>query len=287
MGLTPTLMQNAKIWAKRIGNDDKYQAKETTGYSNQLSEHVVICGFGRVGQTIARFLQLEGVPSLALDVDPVRVSEARAAGENIQFGNARYGEILEAAGIKRAKLVIITFGDYNKSEAVVQKALELDPDAKILVRTRNDEHLEKLQVMGVTEVVPETLEGSLMLVSHVLYMTGVPVKRIFKRIQTERKNRYGKLHGFYRGEDVDMAPSRVDMLEFLHAVLLSDDAWAIGKTVADLKLDDRRVTLKGLRRDGIEMPEPAEDMVLLPQDILIIKGKPRRVERVEQFLLGG
>ena len=287
MALTPTLMQNAKTWAKRIGNDDKFQAKETTEYSNHLSDHVVICGFGRVGQTIARFLQLEGVQSLALDVDPVRVSEAKAAGENIQFGNARYGEILEAAGIKRAKLVIITFGDYNKSEAVVQKALELDPNLKILVRTRNDEHLEKLQVMGVTEVVPETLEGSLMLVSHVLYMTGVPVKRIFKRIQTERKNRYGKLHGFYRGEDIDMAPSRVDMLEFLHAVLLSDDAWAIGKTIADLRLEDRRVTLKGLRRDGVELPEPAEDMVLLPQDILVIKGKPRRVERVEQYLLGG
>ena len=287
MALTPTLMQNAKKWAKRIGNDDKFQAKETTEYSNHLSDHVVICGFGRVGQTIARFLQLEGVQSLALDVDPVRVSEAKAAGENIQFGNARYGEILEAAGIKRAKLVIITFGDYNKSEAVVQKALELDPNLKLLVRTRNDEHLEKLQVMGVTEVVPETLEGSLMLVSHVLYMTGVPVKRIFKRIQTERKNRYGKLHGFYRGEDIDMAPSRVDMLEFLHAVLLSDDAWAIGKTIADLRLEDRRVTLKGLRRDGVELPEPAEDMVLLPQDILVIKGKPRRVERVEQYLLGG
>lgn len=287
MALTPTLMNNAKNWAKKIGNDDKFEQSESAQSISQMSDHVIICGFGRVGQTISRFLQLEAVPFVALDVDPVRVSEAKAAGENIHFGNARHGEILEAAAVKRAKLVIITFGDYNKSEAVVHKVLEIAPDTKILVRTRNDEHLEKLQVMGVAEVVPETLEGSLMLVSHVLYMTGVPVKRIFNRIQTERKNRYGKLHGFYRGEDIDMRPERVDMLEFLHAVLLTDEAYATGKSIAELRLDERRVSLKGLRRNGVELSDPSLETVLLPQDILIIKGKPRRVERVEQFLLGG
>ena len=287
MAMTPTLIHNAKHWAKKLTRDKSRNQESQAEFESQLSEHVIICGFGRVGQTISRFLKLEAVPFLALDVDPVRVSEAKAAGENIHFGNARYGEILEAAGVDKAKLVIITFGDYNKSEAVVQKVLKLAPDVKILVRTRNDEHLEKLQVMGVSEVVPETLEGSLMLVSHVLYMTGVPVSRIFKRLQNERKSRYGKLHGFYRGEETDMGPSKVDMLEFLHAILLSDDAQAIGKTIAELRLDERRVTLTGLRRNGVELSEPEPDTVLMPQDILIVKGKPRRVERVEQYILGG
>ncbi|NQZ08175.1 MAG: cation:proton antiporter [Algicola sp.] len=287
MALTPSLVHNSQFFARKIARDDNHHDKETFEQESQLSEHVIICGFGRVGQTISRFLKLEAVPFIALDVDPVRVSEAKAAGENIQFGNARYGEILEAVGVRRAKLVIITFGDYNKTEAVVQKVLKIDPEVKILVRTRSDEHLEKLQVMGVSDVVPESLEGSLMLVSHVLYMTGVPVKRILKRIQLERKNRYGKMHGFYRGEDTDMGPDKIDRLEFLHAILLSDGASAIGKTLLELGLDDRRIILTGLRRDGVEMSDPAPDTVLISQDILIVRGKPRQVERVEQFLLGG
>ncbi len=287
MAMTPTMVHHSQVLAKKISPDDSLIGEETPDYENNLSDHVIICGFGRVGQTVSRFLKMEAVPFIALDMDPVRVSEAKTAGENIQFGNARYSEILEAAGLARAKLVIITFGDYNKSEAVVQKVLKLHPEVKILVRTRTDEHLEKLQVMGVSEVVPESLEGSLMLVSHVLYMTGVPVPRILKRLQKERKNRYGKLHGFYRGEDTNMGPARVDMLEFLHAILLTDDAKAIGKTIAELRLEDRRVTLSGLRRNGVELPDPPAETVLMPQDILIVKGKPRRVERAEQYILGG
>lgn len=288
MAMTPSLVHNAQHLAKKISkNDENQMIDDGPGIESTLAEHVIICGFGRVGQTVSRFLKMEAVPFIALDMDPVRVSEAKAAGENIHFGNARYSEILEAAGLERAKLVIITFGDYNKSEAVVQKVLKMQPDMKILVRTKTDEHLEKLQVMGVSEVVPESLEGSLMLVSHVLYMTGVPVPRILKRLQRERKNRYGKLHGFYRGEDIDMGPARVDMLEFLHAILLTDDAKAIGKTIAELRLEDRRVALSGLRRNGVELPDPPPDTVLMPQDILIVKGKPRRVERVEQYILGG
>lgn len=287
MAMTPTLVHHSQHLAKKLTKEEGNAQSEQPEYESQLADHVIICGFGRVGQTVSRFLKMEAVPFIALDMDPVRVSEAKAAGENIQFGNVRYQEILQAAGLDRAQLVIVTFGDYNKSEAVVQKIMKLRPDVKTLVRTRSDEHLEKLQVMGATEVVPESLEGSLMLVSHVLYMTGVPVPRILKRLQRERKNRYGKLHGFYRGEDTDMGPSKVDMLEFLHAILLSDDAQAIGKTIEELRLEDRRVTLTGLRRNGVELSDPSPDTVLMPQDIIIVRGKPRRVERAEQYILGG
>ncbi len=288
MALTPSLIHHSEFLAKKITGGDEHNEKESVPeYQNQLTEHVIICGFGRVGQTISRFLKLEAVPFMALDTDPIRVGEARTAGENVQFGNARYSEILQAAGVERAKLVIVTFGDYHKSEAVVENVLKLAPNTKILVRTRSDEHLERLKEMGVAEVVPENLEGSLMLVSHVLYMTGVPVGRIFKRVQRERKNRYGKLHGFYRGEETDMGPSKVDMLEFLHAVSLSNDAKAIGKTIAELRLADRRVELSGFRRNGVELSNPSEDTMLIAQDVLIIKGKPRRVERAEQYILAG
>jgi CPA2 family monovalent cation:H+ antiporter-2 len=287
MALTPSLIHHSQLLANKITGGEDVHDETTPNYENELTEHVIICGFGRVGQTVSRFLKLEAVPFVALDLDPIRVGEARAAGENVQFGNAKYTEILQAAGISRAKLVIVTFGEYSKSEAVVENVLKLVPKVKVLVRTRSDEHLERLKAMGVSEVVPEDLEGSLMLVSHVLYMTGVPVTRIFKRVQRERKNRYGKLHGFYRGEDTDMGPSRVDMLEFLHVISLSSDAKAIGKTIDELRLEDRRVELTGFRRNGIELSDPPGDTVLEAQDVLIVKGKPRRVERAEQFLLGG
>lgn len=290
MAITPYLMSKSLPLAKMITSVDGYneQTDNKPEFESKLQEHVVICGFGRVGQTVSRFLKLEAIPYIVLDIDPVRVKEAQAAGENVQFGHARDKDIVKAANVAQAKLVIVTFGDFNKAASVISNVKELAPDAKILVRTPNDDNLQEFQKSGVTEVVPESLEGSLMLVSHVLYMSGVPVSRILRRVRKERKNRYGFLHGFFPGETTDLrSTSKRDRLEFLHAVSLSSNASSIGKRIEELQLEERRVVIQGLRRDGEEISEPDPSTLLKAHDILVIKGKPRRVERAERFLLEG
>ncbi len=287
MALTPLLMDKSMVLAQKLVGlfvkEVTTPEHELQAIGKELKGHVIICGFGRVGQTVSRFLKLEAIPYIALDIDPVRITEATSAGEIVKFGNAREPEVLSAAGLANAKLIVVTLADVHKAEAIVEKIRQLSPSIRILVRTKNDDYLTQLQNAGVTEVVPETLEGSLMLVSHVLYMSGVPVPRVLKRVRTERENRYGMLHGFYPGED----SGGRQRLELLHAVSLNHDAFAIGRTIESLNLTSRRVSLAGLRRGENEIADPGEDMVLEPMDILILKGKPRSVERAERYLLQG
>lgn len=294
MAITPYLIDNSYQFSTSFINrffptkENKAEFEHnSTGKFEGFNQHVVICGYGRVGQTVGRFLKAEAIPFIAIDSDAIRVKEAQAAGENIHFGQSKQKEILKGANIESSRLLIITFADKETALAIVNSAKQLAPKVKILVRMRDDRYLSELKDSGITEVVPEKLEASLMLVSHVLYLTGVPVRRILKRVQGERRNRYGLLHGYFPGDSTQMSPDEIDRLEFLHAIAITEDAYARGKSLAALDLQKRRVDITGLRRDGAEIPSPSDDTVLLAQDILIVRGKPRRVERAERYLLEG
>lgn len=292
MAVTPTLIARHgevadgidKILGKYEGDDFE---EETPEFQSELSGHVVICGFGRVGQTVSRFLKSEAVPFVALDVDPVRVAEAQAAGENVQFGHARDKAILEAACADKAKLIVITFGDITRTQMVISNLKELGSTARVMVRTKTDQHLKEILDEGADQVVPEALEGSLMLVSQVLFESGVPMSRVLRRIRKERENRYGKLHGFYPGDTTEVTADRRDLLEYIHAVAIPEDAYAVGKSIEHFDLERRRIEIVGLRRNGEELPNPDKSTVIKAQDTIIIKGKPRRVERAERFLMTG
>jgi CPA2 family monovalent cation:H+ antiporter-2 len=267
------------------GMDDVEAPKNSDG--TLLSDHVVIVGFGRVGQTIARFLKPEAIPYVAVDFNPTLVLEAKAGGEAVYFGHAAQKSILKSAGVERAKLVIISFVDYEKSLEIIDAIRRVSNDVNILVRTQDDTYVEQLKQVGVTEVVPEALEGSLMLVSHVLFMSGVPMKRILRRVSNERQNRYAFLHGFFAGDADDLKMEHQDRLEFLHAISLPDHAFAVNKTIEELGLSQRKVEINALRRQGIEIPQPSSETVIQANDVVLLKGKPRRVERAEQYLLDG
>ncbi len=292
MAITPSFInRHTEIVAKVDRFLGKYEddcvEEQSVQFDSDLSEHVVICGFGRVGQTVSRFLRAEAVPYIALDVDPVRVAEAQAAGENVQYGHARDKAILVAAKIEKARLVVVTFGDINKTQMVINNVKESGSKARIMVRTKSDEHLKEILDEGADQVVPEALEGSLMLVSQVLFESGVPMSRVLKRIRKERANRYGDLHGFYPGDTTEVTADRRDLLEFIHAIAIPTEAFAVNRTLAELKIEERRVEVVGLRRAGEELQNPDADTVIQPLDTIVVKGKPRRVERVERYLMTG
>lgn len=289
MAITPYMISNARKWALWLSKEKQIdtQALEELPQNTSLHDHVIICGFGRIGQTVSRFLKQESIDFVAIDIDPLRTTKAREAGENVLFGSSRQAELLHAAKLSKAKLVVIAFGEDKQSLDVIQKVRSLAPNVPILVRTRNDDQLDELHAAGANEVVPESLEGSLMLVSQVLSLSGVPFSRIVRRVQKERKNHYNHLHGFFQGEHTDLSPDKIDRIEFAHAIILTDDSFAVGKTISALKLDERRVFVIALRRNNIESEEPDVETVLLPQDTLIVRGKPRRVERAERFVQEG
>lgn len=289
MAVTPWLMDNSLKIAKKMVNESlpSMTPDESFNHPTELVDHVLIFGFGRVGQSVSRLLAMEAIPYLVVDSDPVRVHESRSAGQPVFYGDVTQKDILRAAGIEKAKLVLLTFDEHVKAQNVIKAVSALHPDLPIVVRTRKDTHLEELYQAGATQVVPEILEGSLMLVSHVLHMSGVPMSRILKRVRKERKGHYGHMHGFFPGETTEINVDTQDKLEFMHAVILSPSAFAVGRTFENLNVEKMRITLKGLRRNNVEIADPDPKEPLKAGDIVVISGKPRRVERAEHFLLEG
>nr|WP_306174735.1 cation:proton antiporter [Alteromonas stellipolaris] len=288
MALTPWLMNNSLVLAKRIvANKSEDNAHNTLMVDNDLTNHVVICGFGRVGQSVARMLKMEGIAFIAIDMDPVRVHESRNAGEPVLFGDASQKDILSSANVEKAKLILVTFDQPDKAKQVISGTHQIDNTADVMVRTKRDYQLDGLYSAGANQVVPELQEGSLMLISQVLHYAGVPMSRILKRVRAERKGRYDHLHGFYPGETTEISYGTEDKLEFIHAVVLSEHAACMGKKIKDIDFARMRVSVRGLRRNGTEVKDPDHEAVLQPHDVLVIAGKPRRVERAERKLLEG
>ena len=140
---------------------------------------------------------------------------------------------------RKSKLFLVQM-TYQKAGKVYEKDRPKAPSCNS--RTRNDDQLDALQEAGANQVVPESLEGSLMLVSQVLSLTGVPFSRIMRRVQKERKDHYSHLHGFFQGEHTDMSPEAMDRIEFANAIILTENSFAIGHSIASLNLTSKRVT---------------------------------------------
>lgn len=289
MALTPYLIDKTPFILKRLGMLEraKFAYEDEPQSSTLYNNHVVICGFSRVGQTIARFLSPEAIDYVAIESDPILVQEGKAAGEPLLFGHVEQKDILKCAGVERARLVIITFTEFQQTQIVIDAIKQVAPKVKILIRTRDDSQLERLKELGVTEVVPEALEASLMLVSHVLSMSGVPMSRIIRRVSSERRNRYKLLQSFFAGENIESDTNLPERLEYLHVIALPDKAFAVKKAISELNLAKRKVLIKALRREGEEIEMPQEHTVLYANDIIVLQGKPRRVEHVEHYLLDG
>ena len=259
------------------------QLTQIAAHSMTSEKHAILCGFGRNGQYLARFLAQEGVQSIALDLDPDRVREAAAGGESVVFGDAGRKEALMAAGLMRASVVIVTMSDTALAEKVLHHVQELRPDLPVVVRTADERDMSRLSDAGAAEVVPETLEASLMLASHALVLLGIPINRVLKRIRQTRSQRYRLLRGFYRGvtdrdEDEDRQPR-------LHSVWLTPGAASIGETLADLNLESLGCEVSAIRRRGIRAVEPAPETRLNEGDVVVVLGEPAAVTAAEERLL--
>ncbi|WP_353152151.1 cation:proton antiporter [Herminiimonas fonticola] len=248
-------------------------------------QHVVIAGFGRTGQSLAKLLDEEGIPYQALDLDPDRVRDAQAAGANVSYGDAGRRESLVAAGINRAAALVITYASTPSALKILHHTQQIAPALPVIVRSYDDSDLDKLRSAGATEVVPEAIEGSLMLASHALLTLGVPLRRVVHRIQTARGERYASLRGFFHGVS-DVSDGDEHLQVRLRSVQLTERAHAIGKTLAQLGLDALGVEVTALRRDGIRMDWTPET-ILLAGDILVLCAAVEELARAENLLLKG
>ncbi|MFZ6769123.1 monovalent cation:proton antiporter-2 (CPA2) family protein [Undibacterium sp. Di26W] len=246
-------------------------------------KHVIIAGFGRSGQSLARILAEENIDYHALDLDPDRIREAQAAGANVSYGDAARRESLLAAGVNRAAALVVTYTSTASALKILHFVNEMNPSLPVIVRSHDDVDLEKLRAAGATEVVPELMEGSLMLASHALVMLGVPLRRVVHRVQAAREARYESLRGFFHGAS-DAADSPENMQIRLHTIFLTERAKALGQHLADLKLGELGVDIQAIRRGKTRL-DHEDEIVLQNGDVVVVRGTSEAVARAEQRLL--
>ena len=291
MVVAPFLIQyNGRI-ARRLvrsySRNSGQVVQDIDDVGKHFHNHVIICGYGRSGQYLGRFLKEENIPFVALDIDPSRVLEAATAGENVMFGDAARRVVLEAAGGARAKALVISYADNRAAMKILHIVQENYPQLPVIVRTVDDTNMEALRAAGATEVVPEILEGSLMLASHALMLLGVPLNRVVKRIRIFREQRYKLFRGYFHGisdaEDEDLEKQQVR----LHSVIISAGSFAIGRCLADMHLENFAVEVKSIRRPNFIGAEPTVESLLAEGDVIVLLGHPTGLTNAQNALLIG
>lgn len=249
----------------------------------KTQQHVIIAGFGRTGQSLARLLEEEGVPYHALDLDPDRVRDAQAAGVHVSYGDAARRESLVAAGINRAAALVVTYASTPSALRVLHHVQELAPTLPVIVRSLDDSDLDKLREAGATEVVPEVIEGSLMLASHALLTLGVPLRRVVSRVQMARGERYASLRGFFHGAS-DASDIAEHLQVRLRSIVLPESARSIGKSFEELNLAELGAEVIDVRRNRSRL-EWSPQTTLMAGDIVVLRGAVEELSRAEGRLL--
>ena len=238
----------------------------------RTEKHVIICGYGRSGQNLSAMLDREHIPYMALDLDPDRVRQAAAAGQSVVFGDAARLQSLMAAGLARASAVVVTYPDTPSALKILHLVATHAPKVPVVVRTIDDTDLERLREAGATGVVPEAIEGSLMLASHALALVGVPMRRVIRLTRDARDARYGLLRGYFHGADDDTVEELQQAR--LASVTLPVAAACLGRTLGEQALTTVGVKVASVRQASGRVVEPSESLALHAGDTLVLSGLP-------------
>jgi CPA2 family monovalent cation:H+ antiporter-2 len=291
MMATPFIVERsehlARSWTRSDWMHRAMQLHNIAVQSMAAEEHVVVCGYGRSGQNLARLLEQESIPFIALDVDPQRIREATAAGESVVFGDAGRREVLVAAGLLRAKALAVTYSDTASALRILGHVQELRPGLPVVVRTLDDSDIDRLKEAGAAEVVAEVMEGSLMLASTALMLLGVPLNRVLARIRETREQRYSLFRGFFRGITDETDSGDEAKQPRLHSVTVTPGSAAVGRTLGAIGLDALGVEVTAVRRRNIRGVAPEPDTRIEEGDVLVLLGAEHDLAAAEIRLMQG
>ena len=290
MVLAPVMLANNKRIARLLLGErgppkTAIEREDAVTHAVAKREHVILCGFGRVGQNVARVLEAQGFEYIAVDLDAARVRAARQIGQPVVYGDSADEAVLEEVGLANANAVVISFSDNNTALAILRCLRKMRADVPVLVRTPDDSRAGELKAAGATEVVPEAFEASLMLASHVLMSLKLPASTVMRTVAELRGNRYEMLRNVIAG--VDEPGLGAGFAEQVRSVVLPPGSWCIGKCVDEVRKAGAQVAISGIRRQGILGREPSGDTRFEDGDIVVIYGTPEALEHAEAVLLAG
>ncbi len=276
-----------KALDRSYNQEQQHREDEIREETDWIKNHVILCGFGRVGQMAAHFLKEANEPYVALDMDISRVHHAKEAGELVFYGNSARPSILEAAGIERARLVTITYADDTMALRTLEAVRRLRPDIPVMVRVRDDRHYEAFIQAGATEVISDTFEASLLLSAEVLLKLGHNETEVLSTLERARRQHTDVLEGFYEGESGYNRLKDQGIRKITLAVPLSEDSYATSRRLKELQLDEMGVKVQAVKRGHIRGENPDQETRLRDEDVVILVGEPEDLEKAEHYLQTG
>lgn len=262
--------------------------EEVKNLAEELHQHVILCGYGRVGQNIARFLDKATIPYIAFDLDPVRVRQVREAGEKVAFADVTHFDVLSLARIHQAKAVVISFYNPDATVKIIEQIRIHNKRIPIIARAHDDVEANQLFKQGATEVIPEVLEGSLMLASHILMFMGVSGAQVNHWMHESRANRYDMLRMVFPGQESLSLDPFEDIKSELILVELDDKAKSVGHSLSDLHfLNELEVKISAIRRQDRRLIDPPPHTKLEAGDVVVLFGQYPNLEQAQTKLLRG
>jgi len=287
---TPFLIQSVHGLAVGLeamlgASPESTSSGETAASENVAQGHVVVVGYGLNGQNLARVLKEVGIPYRVLEMDPDLVRCAKAAGEPIFFGDGTRPEILQQAGIRQARVVVIAISDPAATARVVSQARRLRPDVYIIVRTRYVAEIDHLYRLGANQVIPEEFETSVEIFARVLEEYHVPRNVISLQVDLIRKEHYGTLRGLrLQGKQLDelnqfLVGTTTDIFSIVGA------SPVVGKSLEEVDLRSRcGATVIAVVRAGKSYHNLGADFALAAGDMLVLLGDHKALDDAAQIL---
>jgi len=293
MVLSPFILVNNARIARLVLRERRPELKplapaeyEPTGTIAQR-EHVILCGYGRVGQSVARVLESQGFEYIALDLDPARIRAARQAGEPVLYGDSADEDMLVSAGCAQASAVVISFSSIGVALGIVRTVRRLRADVPILVRTVDDSRAPDLLAAGATQIIPETFEMGLILVGATLRTLRMPFARVAHTLGQVRDTRYALLRNVRQHTGSAVPVDLLEQRDELRTIVIPPGAWAVGRSVDEIRERGAAVAFTGIRRHGILGKAPEGAARLREGDLVLIHGPPEALEHAEGVLLAG
>ncbi|WP_440955126.1 cation:proton antiporter domain-containing protein [Methanosarcina sp. Mfa9] len=275
-----------KLHPDKLHSDKSYpgSGKIEAGDELKLNDHLIIVGYGFNGRTVSKAAKTAGIPYIIIEINPEIVRREKARGERIYYGDATYEAVMEHAGIRDARILVIGISDPAATRKAVKMVKHLNPKIHIIARTRYLREMEPLHALGAEEVIPEEYETSVEVFVRLLKKYLIPGEDIEKFVREVRADGYGMLRKLSEGKTVNFN-IRKDLpgLE-ITIIRVNEGSEIAGKTLADMELRKKHgVTVLSVRRDSDMIHNPEGCSLIQASDVCILLGKPRNLHDARRF----
>ncbi len=257
------------------------QGEGSSAHTSELRDHVIIVGYGVIGAMVARASIISRVPYAIIEMNPRTVEVEKEKGENIVYGDAIQGAVLENIGIKESRVLVVTIPDRVAVRKVVAVARQMNPAVHIIARTRFVAEIDMLHRLGANEVITEEYEIAMELFSLLLKRYLVSEQEILRLLNEMKAGNYSILRSKEElSQNACQIQEQLPDLK-INTLKVQEDSLFVGKTLGEIDLRrDYGVTLIAIQRSEKTIVNPSSDTSILQGDIITLLGDEKDFNRI-------